>query len=84
MKAKVGEFVDDARAKAGELTDAFKEKAAAVGEGAKAQATAAYDGARQRARTLLEEGGEYVRQNPRQSLLAALCAGFVAGLLIRR
>ena len=84
MKAKIGEFADDARAKAGELTDAFKEKAAAVGEEAKAQAAAAYDSARQRARTLLEEGGEYVRQNPRQSLLAALCAGFVAGLLIRR
>ena len=84
MKTKVVEFADDARTKAGELTDAFKEKAVAVGGEAKAQATAAYDDARQRARTLLDEGGEYVRQNPRQSLLAAICAGFVAGLMIRR
>ena len=84
IKAKIGEFTDDARAKAGELTDAFKVKAAAVGEEAKAQAAAAFDNARQRASTLLDEGCEYVRENPRQSLLAALCAGFVAGLMLRR
>lgn len=84
VKTKAAELAHDAREKAGELTDAFKEKAAAVGDEVKAQAAAAYDNARQRTRTLLEEGGEYVRQNPRQSLLAALCAGFVAGLLIRR
>ncbi len=84
LKTKVGEIAHDAREKAGELTDAFKVKAAALGEEVKAQAAAAYDNVRQRTRTLLEEGGEYVRQNPRHSLLAALCAGFVAGLLIRR
>ena len=84
LKTKVGEFAHDAREKAGELADAFKVKAAAVGEEVKAHATAAYDNVRERSRTLLEEGGEYVRKNPRQSLLTALCAGFVAGLLIRR
>ena len=84
LKTKVGEIAHDAREKAGEMADAFKEKAAAVGEEVKAQAAAAYDNVRQRTRTLLEEGSEYVRQNPRPSLLAALCAGFVAGLLIRR
>ena len=83
-KEKIGALAHDAREKAGELKDAFKDKAAAVGEEVKAQAAAAYDTARQRTRTLLEEGSEYVRQNPRQSLLAAVCAGFVAGLLIRR
>ena len=84
MKAKLGEFADNAREKAGEVTDALKEKAAAVGEEVKAQAAAAYDNARKRAGTMLEDGCEYVRQNPRQSLLAALCVGFVAGLMIRR
>ena len=84
IKAKIGEFADSAREKAGELTDAFKEKAAAVGEEVKEKAVAAYDNVRERASTLLEEGRDYVRDNPRQSLLAALCAGFVAGLLIRR
>lgn len=84
LKTKVGEIAHDAREKAGELADAIKVKAAAVGEEVKAHAAAAYDSVRQRTGTLLEEGGEYVRQNPRQSILAALCAGFVAGLLIRR
>ena len=84
MKAKAGEFADAARAKAGEVTGALKEKATAIGEDAKVKATAAYDTARKSARNLLEDGTEYVRHNPRQSLLAAICAGFVAGLMIRR
>ena len=84
MKTKVGEFADGARAKAGEVTDALKTKAATIGEEAKVQAAAAYESARKGARNLLDESAEYVRHNPRQSLLAAACAGFVAGLLIRR
>ncbi|MEO6740643.1 MAG: hypothetical protein ABIP20_10340 [Chthoniobacteraceae bacterium] len=84
IKAKVGEIAHDAREKAGELKEAFKVKAAEVGGEVKEHAAAAYDNARERAGTLLEEGREYVRDNPRQSLLAAICAGFVAGLLIRR
>ena len=84
VKAKVGELAGDARAKAGELADEVKAKASALGEEAKAQATAAYGQARRRARTLQEDGEEYVRHNPRESLLVALCAGFAAGLLIRR
>lgn len=84
MKAKVGELASDARAKASSVADDLKARAGVVGEEAKAQAAVAYDQARQRARTLREDGEQYVRQNPRESLLAALCAGFVAGLLIRR
>ena len=84
VKAKVGGLAGEARAKAGELADDLKARAAAVGEEARAQAEVAYDQARQRVRTLREDGEEYVRQNPRESLIAALCAGFVAGLLIRR
>lgn len=84
VKAKLGEVAGEARAKAGEVAEDLKEKAAALGEEAKAQAAVAYDHARQRARSLREDGEEYVRQNPRESLLAAVCAGFVAGLLIRR
>lgn len=84
IKAKVGEIAHDAREKAGELKEAFKVKAAEVGQEVKEHAAAAYDSARERASTLLEEGRDFVRDNPRQSLLAALCAGFVAGLFIRR
>lgn len=84
MRAKVGELASDARAKASAMADDLKARAGVVGDEAKAQAEVAYDQARQRARTLLEDGEQYVRQNPRESLVAALCAGFVAGLLIRR
>lgn len=84
VKARAGELAGEARAKAGEVADDLRAKAAAVGAEAKAQATVAYDQTRQRVRTLREDGEEYVRQNPRESLLAAVCAGFVAGLLIRR
>ena len=76
--------MDTIQGRAGEVVDDLKAKAAAVGDEAKAQAAVAYDHARQRARSLFADGEEYVRQNPRESLLAAVGAGFVAGLLIRR
>lgn len=73
-----------AKAKAGELVDELKAKASAVGSDAKEHASEAYEEARKQARTFQANGEDYVRRNPRQSLLAALCAGFVAGLIIRR
>ncbi len=74
----------DAKAKLGTRADDMKTKAGAAAEEVKAQAGAAYDQARERARGYFSDGEEYVRQNPRESLVAAICAGFVAGLLIRR
>lgn len=84
VKATAADFADDVRAKVGEVVEEAKVKGAAAAEEVKAQAGVAYDHARERARTLREDGEEYVRHNPRESLVAALCAGFVAGLLIRR
>lgn len=84
VKAKAGELADDVRAKVGEVVEDVKTKGAAAAEEVKAQAGVAYDQARKRARTLRDEGEEYVRHNPRECLVAALCAGFVAGLMIRR
>ena len=84
MKEKAADLADDVRAKVGAAVEDAKVKGAAAAGEVKAQAGAAYDHARQRARTLREDGEEYVRLNPRESLVAALCAGFVAGLLIRR
>ena len=84
VKAKAADLADDVRTKVGSAVEDMKAKGSAAAEEVKAQAGVAYDQARQRARTLLEDGEEYVRQNPRESLVAALCAGFVAGLLIRR
>ena len=83
-KAKVADLADDVRAKVGAAVEDVKARGAAAADEVKAQAGVAYDQARQRARTLREDGEEYVRQNPRETLVAAVCAGFVAGLLIRR
>lgn len=84
VKARAADLADDVRAKVGSAVEDIKAKGSAAAEEVKVQAGVAYDEARKRARTLREDGEEYVRQNPRESLVAALCAGFVAGLLIRR
>ncbi len=83
-KAKVADLADDVRAKVGAAVEDVKARGAAAADEVKAQAGVAYDQARNRARSLREDGEEYVRQNPRETLVAAVCAGFVAGLLIRR
>ena len=84
VKAKAADLAEEVRAKVGAAVEEVKAKGSAAADEVKAQAGIAYGDARQRARTLAGDGEEYVRQNPRESLLAALCAGFVAGLLIRR
>ena len=84
VKTRLNDLAAEARDKAQAMAGEWKTKASAVGEEARAQASAAYDHARQRARTLREEGEDYVRKNPRESLVAALCAGFVVGWIIWR
>ena len=83
-KAKVADLAEGVRAKVGAAVEEVKAKGSAAADEVKAQAEVAYDVARKRARNLMDDGGEYVRRNPRESLVAAVCAGFVAGLLIRR
>jgi ElaB/YqjD/DUF883 family membrane-anchored ribosome-binding protein len=84
MKAKAAHFAGDARARAEAAVDNLKAKGTAAVEEAKAQAGVAYEEARKRVRGLRAEGEEYVRQNPRETLVGAFCAGLVAGLLLRR
>ena len=84
VKDKVTDLAADARKQAGDLADNWKDKAAAVGEEVKAKTSACCDQAMQRARTFHEDGEEYVRLHPGKSVFVAVCAGFVAGLLIRR
>ena len=71
-----------------ELLNHLKEAATDFAGDVKAKVTGAVGEAcehtRQRVRMLHEEAGDYVTQQPRKALLAALAAGFVAGLLIRR
>jgi len=84
VKAKAAGIVSDVRGKLDAAVEEVKAKGAAAAGEAKAQAGVAFQEARKRARTLREDGEEYVRQNPREALVAALGAGFVAGLLLRR
>jgi uncharacterized protein YjbJ (UPF0337 family)/ElaB/YqjD/DUF883 family membrane-anchored ribosome-binding protein len=72
------------REKASEIAGEVRAKATAAAHEVKAQAGVAYDQARQQATSVWHDGEEYIRQNPRESLITALFAGFVAGLLIRR
>ena len=44
----------------------------------------ALDEAKQRARTLQEDGEDYVRENPMKAVMTALGIGFVLGLIFRR
>lgn len=71
-----------------ELLNNLKEAAKNLAGDVKAKVTGtvgdACEHTRQRARTLHEEAGDYVSQQPRKALLTALAAGFVAGLLMRR
>ena len=84
LKANANGRMEQVKAKAEDFADEVRAKLGNAAEEVRAQAGVAYDEARQRVRTLREDGEEYVRQNPRETLLAAVCAGFVAGLLIRR
>ncbi len=80
---EVGSRVEMARQKTAELADEVRARAVAAAHEMKAQAGVAYDHARQQARGFWHDGEEYVRRNPRESLVAAVFAGFVAGLLMR-
>ncbi len=84
VKGKAAEVSDQIRAKVGDVVDDFKHRAATLGEDAKAQGAAAYDEAQQRVRGLWDEGEEYVRANPRESVLVAVAAGFLAGIMFVR
>jgi uncharacterized protein YjbJ (UPF0337 family) len=84
VRTKVGEWTEGLKEKAVTVADDVKHRASARADEMRAQANAAYDQARDRALELRDDGLQYVRTNPRKSLVAALCAGFAAGLLMRR
>lgn len=79
-----GSHVNAARQKAAEIAEEVRARAGVAADEVKAQAGVVYEQARKQARGFWQEGEEYVRHNPRESLVTALFAGFVAGLLLRR
>jgi ElaB/YqjD/DUF883 family membrane-anchored ribosome-binding protein len=48
------------------------------------KAEAAWGDAQDRARTLQEDGEQYVRENPTKAVFSALGIGFILGLIFRR
>jgi ElaB/YqjD/DUF883 family membrane-anchored ribosome-binding protein len=71
---------DQVRQAAGDLCSAAETTADQLRQ----QAETAFSEARKHAGTLCEQGEDYVRKNPLPSVLAALAAGFLVGVLIRR
>ena len=69
-----------AEAKAHELRAAAEAKAQEL----RGKAEQVYGEYRTRARTIREDGEQYVRENPTKAVLAALGVGFVLGLIFRR
>ncbi len=84
VKDKAVEVAGTVKEKAGEVATAVREKVSAFTDDLREQAGESYEQARERAKTLHGDAEEYVRQKPRESLLVALAAGFVVGLLLRR
>jgi uncharacterized protein YjbJ (UPF0337 family) len=84
MRFKIDEAKEKAQAMAGDLKARVAHAAEDLKSAASIQAERAYTKARQEVSTWSDDGAEYVRQHPRESLLGALAAGFVVGLLIRR
>jgi uncharacterized protein YjbJ (UPF0337 family) len=83
-KQKVSEVAHDAKAKLTEVAGDLKHGAVEQAEHLKEKAGEVYEDARLKVRSWHEDGGEYVREQPRTALLTALAVGFVIGLLIRR
>lgn len=67
-----------------QAAEEFRAAASATAEDLRGRAEHAYSDARDRARTLQEDGEQYVRQNPTKAVLTALAAGFVLGVVFRR
>ncbi len=78
--AKATEFKETATAKAQE----FKETATAKAGEIREKASVKWTEAREKTRTFQEDSEEYIRANPTKSVLSALAAGFVLGLILRK
>jgi uncharacterized protein YjbJ (UPF0337 family) len=79
VRDKAAEISDQVRTKAADAVDDLKQRTTAVGAEARIQGAAAYNEVRQRTRGLWEDGEEYVRINPRESVLVAMAAGICRG-----
>lgn len=78
--AKATEFKETATAKAQE----YKETASAKAAEFRDKAQEHWSKTREKSKTFQEDSEEYIRANPTKSVLTALAAGFVLGLVLRK
>ena len=74
------EFKEAAAAKLSDLRDTLNQRAGEYRE----RANQVWVDTTGRARTLTEDGEDYIRENPLQAIGIALAAGFIIGLILRR
>ena len=84
VKAAASHMADDLKGKAAEVVDELKHAASAGRRNSKARPARLTTTPGSERGRLHEDAEEYVRQQPRKSLLTAVAVGFVAGLLLRR
>jgi ElaB/YqjD/DUF883 family membrane-anchored ribosome-binding protein len=83
-KTHVRKAAEDLKSAAGVMADDLKSAAGAMAEEYRGKAEQVWGDARDRARTLQEDGEQYVRENPTKAVFTALGIGFVLGLIFRR
>ncbi|MES2573078.1 MAG: hypothetical protein V4710_23850 [Verrucomicrobiota bacterium] len=83
-KGHVKQAADDLRSAAEAKAHEIRARAELTAQELKGRAEHVYSDARERVQTFQDDGEEYIRQNPTKSVLTALAAGFVLGLIIRR
>src|SRR5256714_11141037 len=83
-KTHVRKAAEDLRSAAGVMAGDLKSAAGAMAGEDKDKAEQGWEDARTRARTLPDDGEQYVRENPTKAVFTALGIGFALGLIFRR
>jgi ElaB/YqjD/DUF883 family membrane-anchored ribosome-binding protein len=76
--------LESSRTHARRAAEDLKSAATGLADEYRGKAEQAWDDARVRARTLQEDGEQYVRDNPMKAVMTALGIGFVLGIVFRR
>jgi ElaB/YqjD/DUF883 family membrane-anchored ribosome-binding protein len=84
LRAAASATARDLRSTAENKANELRDRAQHAYGDARERVEHVYGEARERARTLQEDGEQYVRENPMRAVLTALGAGFVLGLIFRR
>ena len=80
----MGARLESTRTHARQAAQELKTAATEMADQYRGKAEEAWDQAQARARTLQEDGEQYVRENPTQAVFTALGIGFILGIIFRR